>query len=289
MSEVASSGAKHMNIKINGKRVRSYTHEGNFYVEGREGTEYTIELRNDTIMRRLYVVSVDGINAISGKPAAEDPHNGYVINGLSSLDLKGFRINDNDVAAFKFVKSNKSYAKGITGSTINNGVIGVKVYEEKINLGSYGTTKISGNGWNNSDYVPYFGTLKCGGLNGSGDIANSNVLRSINTSHNINYSSSIGCSNDASALNYVTTASCSEPTPADFNLGTGWGQKQIQSVVTVSFEVGNQVLTSLIYYASKEELIKMGVDMGTKVAVRSVMPSAFGEQKYCPVPKGWNG
>ena len=55
-----------MNIKINGKRVRSYTHEGNLYVEGREGTEYTIELRNDNHMRRLYVVSVDGINAISG-------------------------------------------------------------------------------------------------------------------------------------------------------------------------------------------------------------------------------
>ena len=287
-----------MNIKINGKRVRSYTHEGNFYVEGREGTEYTIELRNDSHMRRLYVVSVDGINAISGKPAAEDPHNGYIINGYSSIDLKGFRINDNDVASFKFVKSDKSYAKGITGSTINNGVIGVKVYEEKINLGSYGWNGLGGNVWkggnqyNNppSQNIPYFGNaVSSMGINNtftSSDMGGS-VLRGMTNDYKIsdtscNYSASIG----------VQTCNLSvapDPKPADFNLGTGWGQKQTQAVTTVSFEVGNLLTTDLIYYASREELVKMGIDMGTNVKVRSTLPSAFGEHKYCPVPKGWQG
>ena len=236
----------------------------------------------------------------SAEPAAEDPHNGYIINGFSSLDLKGFRINDDDVASFKFVKSDKSYAKGITGSTINNGVIGVKVYEEKTNFGTYALNGLSGNIWKSNDK---FNNLPSQNITYSGDAVSSmginntfstsdGILRGItHGSNNISDTSSVNYS--ASISNSTVNANCLslgvEPTPADFNLGTGWGKKQTQAVRTVSFEVGNLLYTNLIYYASKEELEKMGIDMGTNVKVRSTLPSAFGEQKYCPVPKGWQG
>ena len=147
-------------------------------------------------------------------------------------------------------------------------------------------------GYNNppSQNIPYFGNaVSSMGINNtftSSDMGGS-VLRGMTNDYKIsdtscNYSASIG----------VQTCNLSvapDPKPADFNLGTGWGQKQTQAVTTVSFEVGNLLTTDLIYYASREELVKMGIDMGTNVKVRSTLPSAFGEHKYCPVPKGWQG
>ncbi len=270
-------------IKINGKKVRQYLHKGNYYVEGRQGTEYTIGLQNNSCNRRMFVISVDGINVISGKPATEDPYNGYIINGYDSLDLKGFRINNEDVAAFKFVKSDDSYAKNVTGEKTNNGVIGVKVYDEKVKVTLTTTYNYPNHPnkpwWGDSGTIntPY---IWCGNNTNINGVSNTNYVATYSTSNNAmdcSYSSSVN-------LNSV------KETPADFNLGTGWGSKQSQKVREVEFEVGNLVTTQIIYYASKVQLEKMGVDMGTKTKIRSKMPSAFGEQKkFCPIPDGWKG
>ena len=77
------------------------------------------------------------------------------------------------------------------------------------------------------------------------------------------------------------------PKVGEFNLGTGWGEKQVQKVREVSFDVGSLAYTGLIYYATKDQLQKMGVDIGNTKQIRKLMPSAFGEKKYCPIPKGW--
>ena len=37
----------------------------------------------------------------------------------------------------------------------------------------------------------------------------------------------------------------------------------------------------------REELEKMGIDLNRTAKIKKTMPSAFGEQKYCPTPKGW--
>ena len=273
-------------IKIHGKSVRQHTHNGNLYIEGREGTEYTIGLKNNHSTRKLFVVSVDGVNIISGKSTADDPLNGYVVNGYDSLDLKGFRVNDNDVASFKFVKSSQSYAKGVTGSEENNGVIGVKVYDERFATTYQSGTNAPWSGWNNQpDWNNFYstsctkphpdstGNILCGSLGDN--------IATAGTSNTSNYFSSSVTGARCASFNSV------QETPRDFNLGTGWGSKQTQSVVSVSFDVGSLLCTSLIYYASRQQLEEMGIDFGPKA--RITMPSAFGEKKYCPIPVNWKG
>lgn len=259
-------------IKINGKRVRQYVHGGFTYVEGREGTEYSIEVKNNYCTRKLFVISVDGINVISGKPMQDDPLNGYIVNGYDNLNLRGFRINDQDVAAFKFVKSSQSYAKNVTGSDVNAGVIGVKVYEEKVVLPiSYiqNTRQVEPDFPSWPSKQPLWSSASISSIG--------SPLRSFNAS----YSHSAGLP--------VVNCSVVQEKSADFNLGTGWGTKQTQAVKEVSFEVGNLIYTEIIYYASRKQLEDMGVDLGDKPKIRTVMPSAFGEKKYCPVPSGWRG
>jgi len=258
-------------IKINGKKIQQHFHSGNFWIEGKQGTEYSISLKNNSWKRQLFVISVDGINVISGKPADEDTENGYVINGHTSFDLKGFRVNDNDVAAFKFVNKDKSYAKEIAGSSNNCGVIGVKVYDEKVKDWLIGGNY---NAWVNPypftkgfDKNPNYSTYCCDSIPLKGDkmVTSScnNVLRSC-------------------------AADFSNQTP-DFNIGTGWGSQQTQKVVEVEFEIGALAATEILYYATRQELTRLGIQFEKKVEVKKTMPSAFGEKKYCPVPKNWVG
>ena len=274
-------------IQINGKAIRKYSHQGNYYVEGRTGTEYSIKITNNYYSRRLFVVSVDGMNVISGKTADEDPHNGYIVNGYDTLNLKGFRINNDEVAAFKFVDSKKSYAKEVTDSKENNGVIGVRVFDEKIYQPTYNYnwTQEKGNYydpttppwksspiWMNHDNMPMYGS-SCDDVY-KGDMLSLSDDSSSDTMKCCSYSSNVLRSADAK--------------PAEFNLGTGWGGKQVQKVQEVAFEVGTLVNTDLVYYATKDQLEKMGVDMGSTKKIRT-MTSAFGEKKYCPIPRGWKG
>ena len=275
-----------LEIKVNGKAIRSYNHAGNVYVEGKEGTEYSISVKNNHYSRRLFVISVDGINVISGKKATDDHETGYVINGYDSLDLKGFRINNNDVAAFKFVKSDQSYAKNITGSSANAGVIGIKIYDEKITWPITQTSTTDYYDWkNNQQYKNSSGTplpqktwvthptwVTCDSNTNIGD-----TIQSAYYSNNANYCSD---TNDVSLVSYQTS---------DFNLGTGWGSKQTQAVTEVDFKIGNHVTTMLVYYASRSQLEQMGIDLGNKAKITKQLPSAFGEAKYCPIPKNWKG
>jgi hypothetical protein len=74
-----------------------------------------------------------------------------------------------------------------------------------------------------------------------------------------------------------------------FDTGTGWGSKLEDKVTRVSFEKGDMLVEMSVYYASKEALVEMGVDLQNtpKIAKEPVMPKAFGN--YCTPPKGWNG
>ena len=53
-------------------------HRGRQYVAGQPGNEYAIRIRNHTGGRLLAVVSVDGVNAVTGESASPD-QSGYVL------------------------------------------------------------------------------------------------------------------------------------------------------------------------------------------------------------------
>lgn len=116
-------------VLVNGRRLREYEHIGKTFVEAKEGSEFTINIRNHHSLKVLAVVSVDGIGVIDGKPAGENSA-GYIIPAHSSIDVKGWRVDENNVGAFKFTKANESYSESL-GLKGNQGVIGVMFFLEK--------------------------------------------------------------------------------------------------------------------------------------------------------------
>ena len=49
-----------------GERLTPYRHHGKFYIAGTPGDHYSIELRSRRSERLLTVLSVDGVNVLSG-------------------------------------------------------------------------------------------------------------------------------------------------------------------------------------------------------------------------------
>ena len=100
-----------------------YYARGTYWVAGEAGARYGIAIRNRLGERLMAVTSVDGINVISGEPAAIDQV-GYVLPAYVRFDVTGWRKSDSDVAAFEFTTPGSSYAAR-TGRPANVGVLGV--------------------------------------------------------------------------------------------------------------------------------------------------------------------
>ena len=102
---------------------------GQAWVAGTPGQRYAVRLQNRSGGRVLAVLSVDGVNAVSGETAAGDQR-GYVLAPWGSTEVTGWRKSLDQVAAFEFTALGDSYAAR-TGRPGNVGVIGVAVYEER--------------------------------------------------------------------------------------------------------------------------------------------------------------
>lgn len=106
-----------------------YLHQGRHYVAGKPGNEYEIRLRNRQRSDILAVVSVDGVDVITGD-TADWQQSGYVLGPQQGFGIKGWRKNLDRVAAFYFTALPDSYAAR-TGRPDNVGVIGVALFRRK--------------------------------------------------------------------------------------------------------------------------------------------------------------
>jgi hypothetical protein len=104
---------------------------GNAFVLGRMGERYSIVVRNRTDDRVEAVTSIDGLDALDGRPATLSKR-GYIIDPRGSVTIDGFRQSDRTVAAFRFGKVSESYAAS-KGDTRDVGVIGVAVFGDRDN------------------------------------------------------------------------------------------------------------------------------------------------------------
>ena len=111
-----------------GQRLPVYAHDGKLYIAGQPGERYSVEIRNRIGGRILAVVSVDGINVVSGETAAPD-QSGYVFAPGQSYQIAGWRKTTDEVAAFYFTALPNSYAAR-TGRPADVGVIGVALFRE---------------------------------------------------------------------------------------------------------------------------------------------------------------
>ena len=115
--------------RTDGKRLAVYWHEGRAYVVGKPGNEYQVSVRNRLRDDVLAVVSVDGVNVISGE-TANPAQTGYVLSPYRNYDILGWRKSLAETAAFYFTTLPDSYAAR-TGRPDNVGVIGVAIFRRK--------------------------------------------------------------------------------------------------------------------------------------------------------------
>ena len=288
-----------MHVQVNGRACKEYTHKGMSFIEARSGTNYTVKIKNDNPYRVMAVLSVDGLDVVTGKPA-EETNTGYIIDAYSSLDVKGYRISDDNSASFIFTSKGKSYVQQAKSNATNAGVIGLRTYKEKlpyysgwaVNSGVPYTTLVAPT-YTTSVPLTYTTSAPCTYTVGNVTTTTGTATAANNCSNYFN-STSVSNTNLNASSGILRSMNVSSDTikplsHKQFDTGTGWGNKLEDKVTRVSFEKGDMLVEMSVYYASKEALVEMGVDLQNtpKIAKEPVMPKAFGN--YCTPPKGWNG
>ena len=209
-----------------------YYHEGRYYVAGKPGNEYQVNVRNNQPGEILSVVSVDGVNAVSGETANWN-QTGYILSPYTSFGIKGWRKSLQRVAAFFFTELENSYAAR-TGRPDHVGVIGVAVFRKKAE--------------------PPIGILRENDRKRQAPAASEADSAARGSANE--RSAPVG-SLDAAAPPATVIA----PQPAQKSLGTGHGQSETSVVRHANFErasaTPDEVIT--IYYDSYRNLVAQGV------------------------------
>ncbi len=115
--------------RATGQVLATYRQAGRTYVAGNPGELYSLRLINRSAGRMLAVLSVDGVNVVTGETATPQ-QSGYVLDPYESTEVAGWRKSLREVAQFYFTALPDSYAAR-TDRPDNVGVIGVAVFREK--------------------------------------------------------------------------------------------------------------------------------------------------------------
>ena len=116
--------------RVENRTLPIHQHNGRYYVVGKPGNEYQIRIANRGRQEILSVVSVDGVNAVSGE-TANWAQTGYVLGSRQGFDIRGWRKSMDRISAFYFTEHQNSYAAR-SGRPHNVGVIGVAVFRKKV-------------------------------------------------------------------------------------------------------------------------------------------------------------
>lgn len=130
-----------LSVTINGRKVTEYVHNGDVYIEGRKGSEYELVFKNPTPYTKKIVISVDGINVVTGD---RNWLRGYVVGPYNQISIPGFKRENGRAAAFTFSSIKDSYNQhNVSGEISNIGVIGCMVFDEIVPQPDYYTKGIS--------------------------------------------------------------------------------------------------------------------------------------------------
>jgi hypothetical protein len=244
-------------------------YHGEYWVAGRPGAKYAIEVHNRLGERLLAVTSVDGVNVVSGETAGFD-QTGYVFDAGERYRITGWRKSDAEVAAFTFTDLPDSYAAR-TGRPGNVGVIGVALFRERRPPAIYSPPRRM----SEAPRAPeYFGSLQ----------APSNSVESIGA----------GAQHLAAPAPAPVAPSIAAPadrSAMDTNpkLGTGHGEREYSYIDHTAFAreqpQPNEIIR--IRYDSLENLLAMGIVKRTRPVPSTTNPfPASPERQYVPDPPG---
>jgi len=316
-----------MRIEIlqGGHVLRQYTHEGQQFIEAPPEGDYQIRLTNSCGQRRLVVISVDGINVVDGTDAAHDGP-GYVLRAWETVTIKGWRRTDSEVAAFRFnAQQGGGYSEQTGRGTKNTGVIGIAVFNEKVDpmyrilRGSsvvhhhhhYDEPVFNSRGggvtYSSNSLNTFERELGCSTMD-SLDFENCSEDGSIPCSATLSTETSSGPSRGvdgkfmkkgptkrrrikgkrggASAMKGAAVASMPDPAP---DVNTGYGAKTQMHTTTTEFQRATPAPTLLLTfrYAVREKLIEWGVPVSTLPNAPEAFPASA--SPTVPAPPGWNG
>ena len=235
-----------------------YYHEGRYYVVGKPGNEYQVNIRNNQPGEILGVFAVDGVNAVSGE-TANWSQTGYVLSPYTAFGVKGWRKNLQRTAAFFFTELENSYAAR-SGRPDNVGVIGVAVFRKKAEPPAAISRR--------PDYPERRRQAPADDAQPAGEGKNA-----------AKDEFSQGARTEADAPQAATVA----PQPEPKKLGTGHGQSETSVVRYTNFErassAPDEVIT--IYYDSYRNLVAQGV---VRDNPRIARPNPFPNQ-FVPDPR----
>lgn len=283
-----------LDILVHGSKARTYKHQGRVYVEGKVGSEFTVNIKNNNPQRVLAVLTVDGLSVMDGKEGSYKS-GGYIIPAWGNVKVPGWRLSNEEVAAFEFTYPGQSYASK-KGKGKNLGIIGCAFYYE---LASDTTTlfkyvnsatsndfpfpiesspKFPKETWPRWPYEPKLPKLEW-------------ICRDNERGGDFNKHSAIGMSTDLS-VNSLSVSSMMAASAPIQGLGTGFGEKQSHRVNEADFKVATEVPAEVlvVQYDTREGLKHRGVDVDWRP---EVVPNPFPKEKrskdFCEPPRGWNG
>ena len=213
-----------------GRPLPTYHHAGDAWIPGMPGHRYAVRLTNRSNQRVLAVLSVDGVNAVSGETASPQ-QTGYVLEPWQSTEVAGWRKDLSQIAAFEFTALSNSYAAR-TGRPYDVGVIGVAVFREKPR-------------WHRHDHE--IGMTRDRRAQEPGRAA---------------ADSSAAQAGAPAARNEGYAKSMPAPSaPMQESLGTGHGQREYSSARQVNFERASAAPDEIVSlrYDSQPNLVAMGV------------------------------
>lgn len=251
-------------VLVHGSSAKEYYHKGNYYIEGKEGTRFSIRMRNNSNGQVLFVPTVDGLSIINGKEASFKS-SGYIVGAYDSLTISGWRTSDDNVSEFYFSSPTESYA-GKMKTASNLGVIGCAVFKEKNRQPIISQTIVIEKGHRCTPFC--LCTLNT--LSGTVNIP----------AWNSPLSAVVMCASNNTGGSFQTSAVSAT---CKGGLGTGFGEDKYSPVVTVEFEKESfPSETFSIFYDTRKNLEEQGIEFKKPVYVT---PSAFPkEDSYCKRP-----
>lgn len=245
------------------------------YIEGRDGSDFSLEIRNTNPHRILVIPSVDGLSVLDGKPAS-DKSSGYIIEANSHLSIPGWKV-DGDTAAKFFFAGEKggSYSEQAGHGPVNKGVIGLMVFKELVTH-SYDTYTT------NTFLMGSSGRLTNRLSRGMSPTFGARTMNAVSSSWSANAATPQGATLLSKTTNFTDENPAVEQT-----LGTGFGEATEFATKKADFKRGDLLAVIQLYYDDKRGLKKRGIELD-RVGKQQTRPNAFPAMtEGCAPPVGW--
>ncbi|MHB8417331.1 MAG: hypothetical protein ACYDCL_04595 [Myxococcales bacterium] len=259
-------------VDASGRKLPTFAQDGRTYVLGEKGQRYSLRIHNRSPLRVEAVASVDGRDALDGRPS-DWSKRGYLVLPYGQVVIDGFRLDDSSVAAFRFSSVARSYASQM-GDARDVGAIGVAIFPERRPPPPPQVSAEPPSGWYREKSLATFGDAAGGRRHGLP-------------------AREVGSAPQASLAAPAPEGRAKRERPG---LGTEFGEQRESPVTQVAFERESSspsVVLSL-RYDDRQGLLAMGIDLdrgcGTLQTEASLRETAdpFRRNEYAQPPPGWN-